>query len=273
MLSLVGADRQHAGVHGVFHGLDDVRRHRHTYQEDAGPERHRIRPAHRDACAVRLADPRTLGIWTDKYGGRIVLTVLMAITVPAIFLLRTPPLLALSPPPSPALPGPPPSPPRHALLARWFPPPARAWLSMFAPAGGPLSPPFALPSALRRPPPPPGSPPPLLPHPYPRPPPSGDKERNILSRSRLDVTAPPPGCAARRAAHAHSPPDLVVRALSLLPTTTDNLPPPADGPPPTPPSPRLTPPLPRSLLLHPSRSHRSAPLHADVRWSRCLIYD
>ena len=28
-----------------------------------------------------------LGIWTDKYGGRIVLAVLMAITVPAIFLM------------------------------------------------------------------------------------------------------------------------------------------------------------------------------------------
>jgi len=28
-----------------------------------------------------------LGIWTDKYGGRIVLTVLMAVTVPAIFLM------------------------------------------------------------------------------------------------------------------------------------------------------------------------------------------
>ena len=28
-----------------------------------------------------------LGIWTDKYGGRIVMTVLMAVTVPAIFLM------------------------------------------------------------------------------------------------------------------------------------------------------------------------------------------
>jgi NNP family nitrate/nitrite transporter-like MFS transporter len=28
-----------------------------------------------------------LGIWTDKYGGRIVMTVLMAITVPAIWLM------------------------------------------------------------------------------------------------------------------------------------------------------------------------------------------
>ena len=28
-----------------------------------------------------------LGIWTDKYGGRIVMTVLMAVTVPAIWLM------------------------------------------------------------------------------------------------------------------------------------------------------------------------------------------
>jgi NNP family nitrate/nitrite transporter-like MFS transporter len=32
-----------------------------------------------------------LGIWTDKYGGRIVMALLMAITVPAIWLMATPP--------------------------------------------------------------------------------------------------------------------------------------------------------------------------------------
>ncbi len=45
----------------MLHGLDDVRRHRHTAEEDAGPERHRIRPAHGHAGAHRLADPRAAG--------------------------------------------------------------------------------------------------------------------------------------------------------------------------------------------------------------------
>ena len=58
---LVGADRQHVRLHGVLHGVDDVRRHRHPAEEDAGPQRHRIRSADGHAGAHRLADPRAAG--------------------------------------------------------------------------------------------------------------------------------------------------------------------------------------------------------------------
>ena len=54
--SVVGDE--HAGVHRVLRDLDDVRGDRHPDQEDARPERHAVRAAHRDAGADRLADPR-----------------------------------------------------------------------------------------------------------------------------------------------------------------------------------------------------------------------
>ena len=51
----------HAGVHRVFHGLDDVWRDRHTDQQDARPQRHRVWFADRHTGAHRLADPRAAG--------------------------------------------------------------------------------------------------------------------------------------------------------------------------------------------------------------------
>ena len=75
-------------LHRLLHGLDDVRRHRHPHQEDAEPELHAssgCSDVH--ARAHRLAGAVPLGIWTDKFGGRIVMAAVMAPTVPAIWVM------------------------------------------------------------------------------------------------------------------------------------------------------------------------------------------
>ena len=78
---------EHARVHGVFHGVDDVRRDRHPDQENLG--------LNETQFGILVAMPVLtgslirvpLGMWTDKFGGRIVFFILMLSTVFPIWLI------------------------------------------------------------------------------------------------------------------------------------------------------------------------------------------
>ena len=84
-----GPGRQHVRVHGLLRGLDHLLDHRDPHQGGPRAQRHGVRDPRRHPILTGSLSRIFLGIWTDQYGGRVVFTVLMAVTAVAAWMLST----------------------------------------------------------------------------------------------------------------------------------------------------------------------------------------